>query len=122
MAKNVLGSELQPCSYDPLTGWLRDGCCNTDSGDYGVHTVCAVVTEEFLNFSARVGNDLSTPRPDIGFEGLSPGDRWCLCAPRWAEAHKAGHAPQVVLESTHVATLEWAELKDLKAHRFVANN
>lgn len=122
MAQNVLGGELQPCSYDPLTGWFRDGCCNTDSGDYGVHTVCVVMTAEFLEFSAMVGNDLSTPNPAIGFGGLSPGDRWCLCAPRWAEALEAGMAPQVVLESTHAYTLEWASLRDLKAHRFTTTS
>ncbi len=118
VAKNVLGDDLQPCSFDPLTGWFRDGCCNTNSGDYGVHTVCAVMTAEFLEFSASMGNDLSTPRPEVGFDGLSPGDQWCLCAPRWAEALDAGMAPQVVLEATHAATLEWASLDDLKAHRF----
>ena len=118
MALNVLGGELQPCSYDPLTGWFRDGCCNTDAGDYGVHTVCVVLTEEFLKFSAEVGNDLSTPRLEIGFDGLSPGDHWCLCAPRWTEALKAGKAPQVVLEATHALTLEWADRGDLEAHRF----
>ena len=122
MAKNVLGGELQSCSYEPLTGWLRDGCCNTGSGDYGVHTVCAVMTEEFLAFSVQVGNDLSTPRPEMGFAGLSPGDQWCLCAPRWAEAFKAGVAPQVVLEATHVLTLEWAKLSDLQAHSFTAES
>ena len=99
MARNVLGEELQSCSFDPLTGWFRDGCCNTDSGDYGVHTVCAVMTAEFLEFSKAAGNDLSTPQPAIGFDGLAPGDHWCLCAPRWAEAHAAGAAPQVVLEA-----------------------
>ena len=120
MAQNVLGDELQPCSYDPLTGWFRDGCCNTDSGDYGVHTVCVVVTEEFLEFSAKAGNDLSTPQPGIGFDGLSAGDRWCLCAARWAEALEADMAPQVVLEATHARTLEWVSRNDLEAHRFTA--
>jgi len=114
MALNVLGRELQPCSLDPLTGFYRDGCCNTGADDLGVHTVCAVMTAEFLEFSRRVGNDLSTPQP--GFAGLQPGDSWCLCAPRWQEAFEAGMAPQVVLEATHVATLEWARLDDLKAH------
>ena len=121
MAQNVLGGELQPCSYDPLTGWFRDGCCNTDSGDYGVHTVCAVMTAEFLEFSRSAGNDLSTPQPNIGFDGLAPGDHWCLCAPRWAEALAAGAAPRVVLEATHARTLEWADLSDLKAHRFTGD-
>lgn len=118
MAQNVLGQELAPCSYDPLTGWFRDGCCNTDAGDYGVHTVCAVVTAEFLEFSASVGNDLAAPNHQIGFDGLRPGDRWCLCASRWAEALEAGVAPPVVLEATHARTLEWVSRRDLEAHRF----
>ncbi len=114
----MLGEELQPCSYDPLTGWFRDGCCNTDAGDVGVHTVCAVLTAEFLEFSSSVGNDLSMPRPDFGFEGLQPAQRWCLCASRWAEALAAGVAPPVVLEATHVRTLEWVSRSELEAHRF----
>ena len=118
MAQNVLGRELEPCSYDPLTGWFRDGCCNTDAGDHGVHTVCAVVTAEFLEFSASVGNDLASPNHRIGFDGLQPGDRWCLCASRWAEALEAGAAPPVVLEATHARTLEWVSRRDLEAHRF----
>ena len=118
MAQNVLGQELEPCSYDPLTGWFRDGCCNTDAGDHGVHTVCAVVTAEFLEFSASVGNDLASPNHRIGFDGLRPGDRWCLCASRWAEALEAGAAPPVVLEATHARTLEWVSRRDLEAHRF----
>lgn len=122
MAQNVLGSELQPCSYDPLTGWFRDGCCNTDSGDFGVHTVCAVMTEEFLDFSKSAGNDLSTPQPAVGFDGLKPGDQWCLCASRWTEALEAGTAPPVVLEATHARTLEWASLSDLEEHRFTGNS
>ncbi|HSJ29592.1 MAG TPA: DUF2237 domain-containing protein [Acidimicrobiia bacterium] len=117
MARNVLGGELYDCSIDPMTGWLRDGCCNTDSGDVGVHTVCAVMSEEFLEFSKSVGNDLSTPMPEYGFPGLKPGDRWCLCAGRWVEALEAGVAPRVVLEATHARTLEWAALSDLEAHR-----
>ena len=116
MARNVLGTELQPCSTDPLTGFFRDGCCNTGGDDVGVHTVCARVTAEFLEFSAASGNDLSTPMPQHGFAGLRPGDQWCLCASRWTEALDAGAAPQVVLEATHVATLEWADLADLRAH------
>ena len=114
MAKNVLGGELETCSMAPLTGWFRDGCCSSDGTDPGVHTVCAVMTAEFLEFSKRVGNDLSTPRP--GFDGLEPGDRWCLCASRWAEAFEAGVAPEVVLEATHVLTLEWVSLTDLEQH------
>ena len=117
MALNVLGGELYDCSIDPVTGWLRDGCCNTDAGDVGVHTVCAVMTEEFLEFSKSVGNDLSTPMPEYGFPGLKPGDRWCLCAARWVEALEADLAPRVVLEATHARTLEWATLADLEAHR-----
>jgi uncharacterized protein (DUF2237 family) len=114
MARNVIGGELEPCSLDPLTGFFRDGCCNTGADDVGVHTVCTSVTEGFLEFSKAAGNDLSTPRPEYGFPGLKPGDRWCLCAPRWQEALDAGQAPAVVLESTHVASLEWVRLDDLK--------
>jgi hypothetical protein len=113
MAQNVLGGELQPCSYNPLTGFFRDGCCNTGADDLGVHTVCIRASEEFLAFSASVGNDLSTPHPEYGFTGLSPGDQWCLCASRWQEAFEAGVAPPVVLESTHASTLEWVQLSDL---------
>lgn len=116
MAQNVLGEDLRPCNYDPLTGFYRDGCCNTGAEDIGVHTVCTRVTDEFLVFSASVGNDLSTPRPEFGFSGLKAGDQWCLCAARWQEALEAGMAPPVVLESTHAATLEWVKLDDLRAH------
>jgi len=116
MAKNVLGTDLIDCSLDPLTGYYRNGCCDTGQGDMGVHTVCAIMTEEFLLFSKEAGNDLSTPMPEYGFDGLRPGDQWCLCAPRWQEAFLAGKAPQVRLESTHIATLEWARLDDLKSH------
>jgi uncharacterized protein (DUF2237 family) len=116
MAENVLGAELQSCSLDPLTGFYRNGCCDTGAGDAGVHTVCAVMTEEFLEYSASVGNDLSTPMPEYGFDGLKPGDRWCLCAPRWQDALEAGTAPAVVLEATHAGTLEWVRLSDLRAH------
>lgn len=115
MAKNVLGGDLQPCSTDPLTGFYRTGCCDTGADDTGVHTVCAVMTDEFLAFSKAHGNDLSTPMPQHGFAGLVAGDRWCLCAPRWAEAHAAGQAPRVVLDATHAGTLEWADLADLRA-------
>ena len=121
MAKNVLGTDLVDCSLDPLTGYYRNGCCDTGSGDMGVHTVCAIMTEEFLAFSKEAGNDLSTPMPEYGFEGLKPGDQWCLCAPRWQEAFLQGNAPQVRLESTHIATLEWARLDDLKAHEATEN-
>ncbi|HTF51387.1 MAG TPA: DUF2237 domain-containing protein [Pseudonocardia sp.] len=116
MARNVLGGELESCSTDPLTGFYRTGCCDTGGEDAGVHTVCVRVTEEFLEFSRQVGNDLSTPRLEYGFAGLRPGDQWCLCAPRWAEALAAGRAPEVVLEATHARTLEWVDLKDLRQH------
>ena len=116
MAKNVLGDDLITCSMDPLTGFYRDGCCNTGAEDAGVHTVCAEVTAEFLAFSASRGNDLSTPRPEYGFTGLRPGDRWCLCAARWAEALEADAAPAVVLAATHARTLEWVSLAELRAH------
>ena len=116
MAQNVLGTDLQPCSTDPMTGFYRDGCCNTGGDDVGVHTVCAVVTDDFLEFSKAAGNDLSTPMPQFGFPGLRDGDQWCLCAPRWQEAFEAGKAPRVVLEATHVQTLEWCTLSDLQAH------
>ena len=110
----MLGGELELCGTDPMTGFRRDGCCDTDADDAGVHTVCAVVTEEFLRFTVEVGNDLVTPRPELGFPGLRPGDRWCLCAGRWAEAHRAGVAPPVVLAATHARSLEWIDLADLQ--------
>lgn len=116
MPTNVLGSELQPCSVDPVTGFYRDGCCNTGSEDVGVHVVCAQVTDEFLRFSASRGNDLSTPVPAYGFPGLASGDRWCLCAARWQEALDAGVAPPVLLAGTHVRALEWIDRGDLEAH------
>jgi uncharacterized protein (DUF2237 family) len=115
-ALNVLGGELRACSFDPLTGWQRDGCCNTDDADVGSHTVCCVVTDEFLAFSKAVGNDLSTPRPEFGFPGLVEGNRWCLCAERWEEARAAGFAPLVVLESTHERALDVIRLGHLQAH------
>ena len=114
--RNVLGTELTDCSHAPLTGFFRDGCCRTGQGDHGVHVVCARVTADFLAFSRSAGNDLSTPRPEYGFPGLKPGDAWCLCATRWAEAHRAGVAPPVVLEATHVSALEFASLSDLRAN------
>ena len=116
MARNVLGGELEVCGTDPLTGFYRNGCCDTGGEDAGVHTVCARVSAEFLEFSARRGNDLSTPRPEFGFAGLAPGDRWCLCADRWVEAFEAGVAPPVVLEATHARTLDWVDLADLRAN------
>jgi uncharacterized protein (DUF2237 family) len=115
MAQNVLGGELITCSYLPRTGFYRDGCCNTGTEDLGVHTVCVEMNAEFLEFSTTVGNDLATPVPEFGFPGLQPGDRWCLCASRWQEALEAGLAPPVILEATHLLTLEWVNLADLKA-------
>ena len=115
-ARNVLGEELVPCSLDPVTGFFRNGCCETGPHDLGLHTVCAVMTAEFLAYSKMVGNDLSTPMPEYGFAGLKPGDRWCLCAPRWKEALDAGAAPQVVLEATHEETLAIVTLGVLKDH------
>ena len=113
---NVLGTPLLACSFDPITGYLRDGCCNTDAQDHGTHVVCARVTAEFLAFSRAQGNDLSTPRPQYRFPGLQPGDRWCLCALRWLEALRAGVAPPVNLAATHTKALELLALDDLKAH------
>jgi len=115
MALNVLGTELQSCSDEPLTGFWRDGCCNTGPEDVGVHSVCCRVTEEFLDFSLSQGNDLLTAVPG-SFPGLKPGDQWCLCAPRWQQALEAGAAPDVVLEATHIDTLDWVTLDDLRAH------
>jgi uncharacterized protein len=112
--RNVLGGELSVCSADPVTGFFRDGCCNTSAEDAGSHTVCAIMTDEFLAFSKARGNDLSTPMPDYGFPGLKAGDRWCLCAPRWQEAFAAGKAPRVVLQATQEGALEYADLVDLK--------
>lgn len=116
MAKNVLGTELASCSTDPVTGFYRDGCCNTGAGDHGQHTVCAKVTDSFLEFSRQMGNDLSTPIPEYEFPGLSDGDQWCLCVLRWKEAFDAGVAPQVVLEATHMAALEFVDLEQLQQH------
>ena len=115
-ARNVLGESLEPCSMAPITGFFRDGCCNTGPEDRGSHTVCALVTDEFLAFSKARGNDLSSPMPYYGFPGLSAGDRWCLCAPRWQEAFLAGKAPRVVLKATHEGALAHCGLQDLKAH------
>jgi uncharacterized protein (DUF2237 family) len=114
--KNVLGGELAPCSEKPMTGFFRNGCCETSEADAGRHTVCAEVTAEFLAFSKSAGNDLSTPVPAFNFPGLKPGDRWCLCAGRWQEAFEAGAAPRVILTATNEATLQIVELNDLKRH------
>ena len=113
---NVLGGELDPCSFDPVTGFFRDGFCRTEGRDPGFHAVCAVMTEEFLAFSVTAGNDLVTPRPEWHFPGLEPGDRWCVVAARWQEAFEAGAAPPVVLEATHASALEFVALADLEAH------
>ncbi|MEL6417978.1 MAG: DUF2237 domain-containing protein [Pseudomonadota bacterium] len=113
---NVLGEVLSPCSGDPVTGFFRDGHCNTCAADQGSHTVCAVMTAEFLAYSKYVGNDLSTPRPEYEFAGLKPGDRWCLCAARFLQAHDEGCAPRVQLDATHRRALEIVPLKILKTH------
>jgi uncharacterized protein len=113
-ARNVLGEPLDHCSLTPMTGFYRDGCCNTGREDVGSHTVCVLMTAEFLAFSKSCGNDLSTPMPDFGFPGLKPGDRWCLCAPRWQEAFEANQAPRVVLRATHEGALAHCALADLK--------
>jgi uncharacterized protein (DUF2237 family) len=115
-ARNVLGGQLQICSVAPMTGFFRNGCCHTVPQDVGSHTVCAVMTDDFLAFSKAQGNDLSTPRPDHGFAGLKAGDRWCLCAPRWQEALLAKKAPQVVLRATHEEALRHCSLADLSRH------
>ena len=119
--KNVLGGALQPCSERPLTGFFRDGCCNTSEEDLGAHVVCVRVTAAFLEFSAARGNDLTTAHPEFGFAGLKPGDRWCLCAMRWVEALKAGIAPQLVLSATHEIMLEYAPLAELKKYAIDLN-
>lgn len=111
---NVFGTPLAPCSNNPLTGFFRDGCCNTSDLDVGSHTVCIEASAEFLAFSRARGNDLSTPRPEFGFDGVSPGDRWCLCAARWLEAYQAGSAPKVYLTSTHLRALEIVPLALLR--------
>ena len=115
-ATNVIGTPLRECSRGPVTGFYRDGCCNTGAGDMGLHLVCAVMTDEFLVFSASQGNDLSTPWPAYGFPGLKAGDRWCLCVTRWREALGAGVAPRVNLEATHISALEFVDLEDLQRH------
>ena len=115
-AKNVLGTELQTCSLDPVTGFYRTGCCDTGKDDVGLHLVCSEMTADFLEFSRLAGNDLSTLVPEYGFPGLSPGDRWCLCVERWKQALEAGAAPQVVLEATHMSSLEFVSLEELQSH------
>ncbi|MCP4868151.1 MAG: DUF2237 domain-containing protein [Proteobacteria bacterium] len=113
---NVLGGPLNACSHDPVTGWFRDGCCNTDENDHGSHTVCAVVTQEFLVWLQEAGNDLITPAPQYGFRGLRPGDSWCICAASWRDAHRAGKGCAVHLESTHKKALEIVPIEELMVH------
>lgn len=120
MANNVFGEPLIACCNDPVTGFYRDGFCRTDAHDHGSHTVCAIMTRDFLEFSLDRGNDLITPRPEYAFPGLVPGDKWCLCALRWKEALEAGVAPKVVLEATNEKTLEFLEMSDLVAHAAAA--
>lgn len=115
-SRNVFGGALESCSSKPVTGFFRNGCCDTGAEDVGSHTVCAVMTDEFLAFSKSRGNDLSTPMPEYGFPGLKAGDRWCLCAPRWQEAFEAGSAPRVALRATHEGALDYCALADLKRH------
>jgi hypothetical protein len=117
-SKNVFGESLAVCGNDPTTGFYRDGCCNTGPSDTGTHTVCAIMTEEFLVYTKNLGNDLSTPIPAYQFPGLKPGDRWCLCVNRWKEALLAGVAPQVILEATHEKALEYVQMKDLLSHAY----
>ncbi len=116
MAKNVLGTELKSCCTDPVTGFFRNGRCDNGPGDTGLHIVCAVMTAAFLRFSQVQGNDLSTPAPQIEFPGLSPGDRWCLCVDRWKEAFRAGVAPPIDLEATHISALEFVTLDVMQSH------
>lgn len=119
VAKNVFGEPLVPCSFNPVTGFFRDGCCKTCDEDTGEHLACVVMTATFLAFSTSCGNDLSTPRPEWGFPGLQPGDQWCLCASRWVEAWRAGVAPKIVLESTNQEMLEIVSLEELRKHAYV---
>lgn len=119
--KNPFGEPIETCSEDPMTGFFRDGCCNTNYQDHGSHTVCAVMTEEFLQFSKSRGNDLSTPRPEFGFDGLNAGDRWCLCAARWLEAADAGYAPHVALRSCNESVLGIVEMEKLRKHAIDLN-
>lgn len=115
---NVFGEPLITCSNNPVTGYFRDGCCNTDETDFGVHTVCVIVTDEFLKFSIESGNDLTTPHPNWGFPGLQAGDKWCLCASRFLDAHERGFAPKVVLEATNEKTLEVVPMEVLIKHAY----
>jgi len=118
-ARNVLGDKLQPCCFEPMTGFFRDGFCHTIDEDRGSHTVCAIMTDEFLAFSKSQGNDLSTPQPEYGFSGLKAGDKWCVCVARWEEAFVVGKAPRVVLEATHERALDVVDLAELRASAVV---
>jgi len=118
VVKNVLGTPLAACCFEPLTGYFRDGFCNTNADDYGTHTVCAIMSEAFLTYTLSKGNDLSTPKPQYNFLGLKPGDKWCLCALRWYEAYKAGVAPKLILAATHQKTLEFVPLEVLQEHEY----
>lgn len=120
-AKNILGTDLLNCSTDPLTGFFRDGCCHTGPSDHGRHVVCALMTNEFLDFTRERGNDLQTPRPEFDFPGLQAGNRWCLCALRWREAYEAGVAPPVFPEATHEAALKYISREVLMSHQFPPN-
>ena len=122
MERNVFGEPLEICCLKPMTGYFRDGSCRTDNEDIGTHTVCAVMTEDFLRFSSQMGNDLSTPIPYYKFPGLKEGDKWCLCVNRWIEAEKAGKAPKLILEATHEKTLEYTKLDLLVKYAFLKNN
>jgi uncharacterized protein (DUF2237 family) len=122
MANNVFGERLQTCSMDPLSGFFRDGCCHTSKEDTGMHTVCAVMTEDFLAYSRTKGNDLTTPLPEFQFPGLKPGDRWCVCLSRWVEAFNAGVAPPVVLEATHASVCEFIDREVLEGHAWRSEN
>tara|TARA_B100002019_G_C21241173_1_gene585645 strand:+ start:330 stop:698 length:369 start_codon:yes stop_codon:yes gene_type:complete len=122
MERNVFGEPLEICCLKPMTGYFRDGACRTDNEDIGTHTVCAVMTEDFLRFSAQMGNDLSTPIPYYKFPGLKEGDKWCLCVNRWIEAEKAGKAPKLILEATHEKTLEYTKLDLLVKYAFLKND
>ena len=115
---NVLGEKLEECSLDPLTGWYRDGCCNTGPGDIGTHTVCAIVSDEFLEFSKSGGNDLTRDYPEYNFKGLKDGDKWCLCASRWVEAYEVGLAPKIILEARHIKTLDFISLQILENYKY----
>jgi uncharacterized protein (DUF2237 family) len=117
---NAIGTPLESCSIEPITGWFRDGCCNTDKGDVASHTVCAQVTQDFLEYLRELGNDLITPHPEMGFDGLKPGDSWCVCARSWLQAHLAGVGCPVHLESTHAAALSVVPLKALMEHAIAA--